>query len=366
MAALDRVIADALAGRPHWPAGTDPQAFLVRARLHGTAPLLHAAFERGATPIPAELREALRARALNAAAVDLDSRRELPRVLGQMAAAGVRPILIKGAALACTHYPEPGLRPRADADLLVRADERQRLFALLAAQGYRRGAGTGAELASSEASFWKDGAPLVLDVHWRINNSPLFAGVLEFDELAAGAVPVPALGPHARAPGPADAVLLAAIHRASHWQAPFYAGGVEHRGERLVWLYDLHLLVPSLSADQCAALAQRAARHRVAGLCLDALLRTRDAFGTAVPRGLLDALGRAAARPEPAMAFLRGGRRGLLLAEVRALPTWRQRWQLLREHAFPPGDYMLGKYGTSRRWLLPALYARRALGWLTR
>jgi hypothetical protein len=66
------------------------------------------------------------------------------------------------------------------------------------------------------------------------------------------------------------------------------------------------------------------------------------------------------------MVFLHGGPLRLLVAEVGALPRWSARWQLLREHAFPPADYMLRKYETRRRWLLPALYVRRALGWLTR
>jgi hypothetical protein len=85
-----------------------------------------------------------------------------------------------------------------------------------------------------------------------------------------------------------------------------------------------------------------------------------------VPAALAQALERDAARTEPSMAFLRGGRRGLLLAEVRALDGWGERWRLLREHAFPPADYMLRKYETRRRWLLPVLYVRRAFGWLAR
>lgn len=366
MTPLDRLLADLLQGRPRWPEVTEPQLFLARARLHGVGALLHAACGREPAAVPGEVREALREHGLRTAALEFDTRRELPRLLEIMASAGVGPILIKGTPLAYTHYPEPGLRERADTDLLVRADECGRLFAVLAAEGYRRAESTGAELASSEASFSKDGSPLVLDVHWRINNSPLLTGVFGFDELETHAVPVPALGPHARAPGAVDAVLLAAIHRASHWQAPFYADGAPHRGDRLIWLYDLHLLLPTLTDAQAAELARRAAERRVAGLCLDALRAAGEAFGTALPPELMEELERAAARREPSMAFLRGGRRGLLVAEIRALHGWRRRWRLVREHAFPPADYMLRKYETRRRWLLPALYVRRALGWLAR
>ena len=363
---VDRLIADALRGAPHWPARTDARTFIARAHLHGVSALLHAAFERAPAGVPAEVREALRERALRAVALDLDCRRELPRLLERMAGVGVRPVLIKGMPLAHTHYPAPGLRERADVDLLVRPSERERLFALLAAEGFRRDAGTGAELASAEASFARVGSPLVLDVHWRLNNSPLLSGTLQFHEVETQCVPVPALGPHARAPGIVHALLLAAVHRATHHQSPFYAGGIEHRGDRLIWLYDLHLLAPLLTAADCTSLAQLAGRHRVAGLCLAALRAAHDAFGTAVPASLWRVLERDAARAEPSMVFLRGGRRALLVEEVRALGRWRDRWRLLREHALPPADYMLRKYGTRRRWLLPALYVRRAFGWLAR
>ena len=362
----DRWIAAALRGESD-PAPDVPATTLVaRARLHGVGALLHAATARAPERVPPGVRDALRELAVRAAALELGRRQELERLLERAADAGIRPVLLKGTALAYGLYPEPALRERADTDLLVGAGERERLFDVLAAQGYQRRAGVDAELASSEASFSKGGSPLVLDVHWRINNSPLLAGVLDFEELAAQAAPLAALGPHARAPCPAHAVLLAAIHRAGHHQSPFYAGGVAHRGDRLIWLYDLHLLAPSLGPDERAALVLLATRHRVAGLCLDALLHAREAFGTALPPGLVEALRRAASRPEPSMVFLRGGRRRLLLEEVRAVQGWGERWRLLREHAFPPAAYMLDKYGTNRRWLLPALYVRRALGWLAR
>lgn len=365
----DSLIARMLRGDLQWPThGMRGDTFLERAYLHGVTSLLHDTLERSAhaPSLPGTVREALRERTLRAAAVELIRRQELQHLLELMADAGIRPILMKGTALAYSLYAQPSLRERADTDLLVHPDQRERLFQLLRAQGFRQPDAAGGELASSEAAFGKDGSTLALDVHWRISSSPLLSGALEFEALAAQAVPVPALGVHARAPGTADALLLAAIHRAKHHQSPFYAGGVEHRGDRLIWLYDLHLLAPALTGGDCAALVQRTARNRVAGLCLDALRVAREAFATPLPGGLMDALERAASAPEPSMVFLRGGRRALLLAELRALPRWHQRWQLLREHALPPADYMLGKYRTRRRWLLPALYVRRAVRWLVR
>lgn len=350
---IERLLLRALRGETSPSGDVANPAVFEEAAFHGVLPLLlHAT-----APSDSERHHA---------ALELAHRRELMNVLDGLAALGVKALLLKGAALAHTLYPEPWLRPRSDTDLLIPEAERQRVFDLLERQGYRRADSAGGESASAEASFRKEGAALPLDVHWRTSNSPLLAPMFGFGELSARAMPVAALGPHARGLGVVDAVLLAATHRAAHYQMPLYVDGRPRRGDRLIWLYDLHLLVPRLTPAHVSELARHAECHGVAGLCLDALRVTHDAFGTALPQALMDALERAAARPEPSMVFLRGGRRRLLLAEVRALRNWRERWHLLREHAFPPGDYMLRKYGTQRRWLLPALYLRRAFGWMWR
>lgn len=364
--AAEAFLARAIRGESAWPAGLAAAEVLEAGAFHGVLPLLFhhghstAAWQDWPETLRAGLQEAAR---LNAA-LELAQRGETAEVLDALAARGVEAIVLKGAALAHTLYPEPWLRTRSDTDLLVRAADRPAALAALERLGYRRSEAAGGELASSEASFSRPGTALPVDLHWRINNSALLSSVLEFGSLRERAVPVPALGAHARAPGRVDALLLAALHRATHHQAPMRVDGHAHRGDRLIWLYDLHLLAPRLAPAQVAELARRAARGRVAGLCLDALRAAQETFATPVPGALAQSLEQDAERPEPSMAFLRGGRRGLLLAEVRALRGWGERWRLLREHAFPPADYMLRKYSTHRRWLLPALYVRRAFGWL--
>jgi hypothetical protein len=365
---VERFLARATQGDAAWPAGVPAAAVLESGAFHGVLPLVFRACHDtpGWQEWPEFLRTALKETARFHATIELADRRETTVVLDALATRGIDALVLKGAALAHTLYPEPWLRTRGDTDLLVRPADRRAAFGVLEQLGYRPGASAGGDVASSEASFTRDGAPLPLDLHWRGNNSALLAPLFEFEDLRSRAVPLPALGAHARGLGPVDAVLLAATHRATHHQMPVHADDGEHRGDRLIWLYDLHLLAPTLEPRQRTELAGRAARHRVAGLCLDALRATQAAFGTALPPDLVQALARDAARDEPSMVFLRGGPRGLLLAEIRALRSWRQRWQLLREHAFPRPDYMLRKYGTQRRWLLPALYVRRAFGWLAR
>jgi hypothetical protein len=49
----------------------------------------------------------------------------------------------------------------------------------------------------------------------------------------------------------------------------------------------------------------------------------------------------------------------VLLSDVTALPDWRARARLVKEHVFPPAAYMREAYGISGRGWLPALYIWR-------
>jgi hypothetical protein len=59
----------------------------------------------------------------------------------------------------------------------------------------------------------------------------------------------------------------------------------------------------------------------------------------------------------------------IVVDELRVLPGWRDRWRLVRQHVFPPADYMRKAYPSAGAVPLPALYAWRFLRgagkWLT-
>src|SRR5215468_5056250 len=61
--------------------------------------------------------------------------RELTRVLDALHDADAPAIVIKGAALAHTHYPRPELRPRIDTDLMIAPDARARAAGTVEAIG---------------------------------------------------------------------------------------------------------------------------------------------------------------------------------------------------------------------------------------
>jgi hypothetical protein len=193
-------------------------------------------------------------------------------------------------------------------------------------------------------------------VHWKISTQPVFADVSSFDELLDGAQPVPVLGPNARAAGPIDALLLACVHPVMH-----------HRNvECGLWIYDIHLLAPRLTASDFDELARRAQQKKVTAICARGLRLAESVFGTTVPAGVVDALA-AAGRSEPSAAYLAPERRWHheLVSSLRALPHAGDRVRLLREVLFPRPDYMLAVYGVAGKplapLLLPVLYLHRNL-----
>jgi hypothetical protein len=75
----------------------------------------------------------LAARVLSGAWIDC-----VEEVVRGCAAAGCRPVLLKGAAVALRYYPEPHLRTMGDVDLLVSPDEMPALESLLREMGFSR------------------------------------------------------------------------------------------------------------------------------------------------------------------------------------------------------------------------------------
>jgi hypothetical protein len=180
----------------------------------------------------------------------------------------------------------------------------------------------------------------------------MLADALTFDDLWTGSAVVHALGCAAHAPAPGRSLALACIHRAAH-----------HQGhERLVWLYDIHLLASPFGAADWEAFGELVASRGVAAICLDGLQAAGDAFGTVVPAATAARLEAAAAR-EPSRRFVTRtlNRRGVLLSDLAVLPSWSDRVRLLREHAFPPAAFIRRRYGVTRPIWLPALYVHRLL-----
>nr|UXE45052.1 hypothetical protein Hi04_10k_c4246_00020 [uncultured bacterium] len=359
---------------PVWPSDwtrDDEDALVQTAALQGVAPLVAFLLDARRGPAlaagtvrageastepgwPAHVLGALHQQAAGAAAHHALRMRELGLILEALAAQNVRPVLTKGVVLAHTLYPQPPLRPSFDVDLFVAVDDIGAVARVFEDRGYRRSRQVSGPMVMPQFDYERKcehGAWHIFDVHFRPVNPQVFAETLTFEEVAAEAVDIEALGPLARGTSARHALLLACLHRVAHHPSE----------DRLIWLYDVHLLAESLSEGELWHLAAVADGKKVCGVLGAGLAAARAVFHTKLPVGLLEELERRSlAASEHSRTFIDGPNKiDVLLSDLRVVPRWRDRVRLLGQHVFPSSTYMLRLYDAHSRALLPALYTHR-------
>ena len=343
-----------------WPRVVDGRfvdAMVEAAHDHGVAALLARAVPHAGEPDwLAPLREGLRPHVTGEAATEMLRRAEVARVVSVLARGGVGCLLMKGAPLAYSHYSSPWMRPRVDTDLLIEPEDREASIEVMTAEGYAPGTGFSGELVTHQHTWermdWL-GLRHLFDIHTRVANPQLFARVLEFRELDSRAVAVPVLGPTARGLSAVDALLLAAVHRAAH----------HYGSNRLIWLYDIHLLIGGMDDGERVQLAERAIAKGIQVVTADAILAAATRFGVEMSSALRIFVESAPERAEATASFLVPGltKVDILLHDLRALPRWRSKGRLILEHLFPPASYMRQVYAVSHPAVLPWVYTHRIL-----
>jgi hypothetical protein len=331
-----------------WPAsatGSDAAQLVASIEQNGLAPLVYARLSDW--PIQSRLREI----AIRAAVGEPERLEALRMVLDAFEANGIRVLIIKGTGLAYDVYPSPDFRPRGDTDLLIAEAHVDSVRTIMGARGYTSLLTSGDTLAVRQQSFTRGGH--VYDVHWDVANSPVLRDALPFEELLGRAIAVPRIAANALAPSHVDALLLACIHRVAH----------HHDIERLIWLYDIHLLRETMSADEHARFWQLAADRRVVAICERSIELADEWFARAPHDRASDWLPASQRnREEPSAAFLDHDRtRGALLANDLKALSWRGRLQRIRELAFPPIGFMRQSFPSAPVAAMPALYVWRGV-----
>lgn len=220
--------------------------------------------------------------------------RRIAGVLEALARAGVRALVLKGAALASPVYGDAGTRPMADADLLVRGGDFVAAVRALAREGWvAHDTTAGAMLEASPAAFRErydaiglrqagDALP-VLDLHDRLLHVYGHHRV-DFPEawLWADAEPFELGGATARRLSPAHALLHVAFHGYQR----------QHVGP-IRWVADVDRLVRADGPRiDWRTLLRQAREARVLAPLRDALETAATVVGTPVPSGVRRALRR--------------------------------------------------------------------------
>ncbi|MCO5054633.1 nucleotidyltransferase family protein [Thermomonas sp.] len=312
------------------------------AQAQGVTALLAAAVAKvlPAYPELTELHAALSVRNKREAMQEMQRGLIAREAIAALAEGDVRVLVLKGTALAHWLYPQPWQRLGCDVDLLVPelAAAETAVDCLQARDFMLQTSVRPAQTAGFEAALEKRGRRgFAVDLHWRIANRAQLAKALTFDELWAASIPLPDLHPAARGLGPLHALLHALLHRVTN----FPTG--EH--DRLIWLFDIHLLARSLDAAQWQTLLALCARRAIATPCLDGLEASRLAFATAIPDAALQSL-RAAAAQEHWQLGSTLDQAAMDRAHLAALP-WRGKLGWLRRKLFPSPEFMRYRYSIS-------------------
>jgi len=345
-----------LRGEPApWPAEAgsgDAARLLESIKQHGVGPLVYSRLSDDSWPIHAALRDV----AIRAAAAEGLRLEDLRALLAAFESRGIRVVIIKGTGLAYDLYDAPEQRPRGDTDLLIDNKDGDAVRRMMLDLGYQSQLTSGDTLAVRQQSFSRAGH--VYDVHWDVANSPVVRDALPFAELIDRAIAVPRIAPIALAPSHVDALLLACIHRVAH----------HHDNERLIWLYDIHMLREAMTADEHARFWHLAAERRVVTICERSIELADEWFATVSHDRARDWLSEnERTRDEPSAAFLeRGRRRAAILGDDLKALNWRLRLRRLRELALPPVDFMRQSFPSAPTVALPALYLWRGARGLLR
>jgi hypothetical protein len=338
---------------------------LDAARYHGVVPLLAAEFAKRSEPDSwsAAIVSVCRDEALAQAMYELAHQAEMAQVIEGLTQEGLRPLLLKGTGLAYSYYPNPVLRPRADTDVLVPPEAHNDASRVLCSMGYRRVSGPAGKFVGYQLEFHRIdrlGARHNIDLHWRISNSQYFAWLFPFDELARSAVPVPRLHPLALRIGNVDALIVSLLHRASNNRPPGTGFG-----DRLIWHYDIHLIVEQMSDDEFVLFPQLVEAKRVAAIAIEGLRHCADRFRSPRLELLIERLAHGPVA-ESGAEFLNAGRLQYEWIEIRAIPGAGARMSYLAQRTFPAPDYMRERYPDAAGHSLPLLHARRILNALAK
>ena len=228
--------------------------------------------------------------------------------------AGLEPVVFKGPAVAA-RYPEPGLRPMDDIDLLLPQADHRRALDALGHAGWQVARPEGRDTNATVLTHLEVPS-FFLEVHYALEGASQRMTALDPGTLWAMRQPLECAGTSAFGLPPAEELVVLATH----------AGGPHHRFVRLVWMADLAMIVGAAATygapidwERVRAVAGAARCVTVVGAALEMARRA----GLDAPAGLF---------PLPTR-----GRRGAAVSRLLSvtwpltsleLPAWQFRYAL--------------------------------------
>ena len=226
----------------------DWERLVRRALRHGVAPLIYYNLTRLnlLNQLPVSAAQRLRLTYYYNAARNEALYRTIGRIQIIFNAAGIRVILLKGAALAGIVYSEKAIRPMSDVDLLVRPEDLPSSERQLGQIGYIRFIERASQQPNEHYDYHavylnkeQGAATPRLEMHWNIDR-PSRPFQVDIDGLWRRAIPVLIGGVECATLSPEDCLLHVCLHACKHGLTSLrslcdIAAIIEHWNERLKW-----------------------------------------------------------------------------------------------------------------------------------
>jgi len=150
--------------------GTNWELLVSQAEQHGIAPLLFHNLQQAGADVPLAARRQLHGILLNYRYSNRQRIEALGRLVTAYRAENITAAVLKGGVLSMLLYPDPGLRPMSDLDILVAPECAQRAQAILAEQEFQVPATHHSRFMKGHhhlpgASRHQDGTLLAVEVH---------------------------------------------------------------------------------------------------------------------------------------------------------------------------------------------------------
>ncbi len=262
-------------------------------------------------------------------------------------------IWLKGVPLALTVYPEIGLRPMADIDVLVPTHQVTSALALLEQKTGRKPAHLALDI-EARAQVGPRGQ-VKMDLHWDL---------------------LPRLGRQRQARSTdigwffnqtlsikTEKGTLLGLRPAAHLLYLCTHLEVAHHGQlQLRQYFDLHRLVTQTPDLDWDLVVERAVVEGWTQAVARALRLSQDLFATPLPAGLLEQLHRRRRHDEPVLMTIgrtRGDNRWQQTMRHLSVMGWNERLAAILALVFPSPAYMRWRYRTARDWQLPLYYFYR-------
>jgi len=286
--------------------------------------------------------------------------RLLVRLATSLDEASVPFVVLKGAAVAHTAYPDPEWRPFGDLDILVRGQDWHHALGIVQNLGFRRDLPEphrGFDVRFGKAATHTNEEGLQLDLHRMLTLGP-FGLWIEPDELFAGTTQLVLGGRRLRRLDDASLFLHACVHASLGWRPPL-----------LLPLRDVVQIATALPVYR-AVVIERARDWRLGAVVHHAVATASELCGGTsgvLPR-LVDGLVAGPRERRVLRAYTTGRRRrgGLALSTVRAVPGLARKATYVRDMVLPSREFLTARAhaGTARssyarRWAVP-------FGWIAK